>query len=141
MLDRARYGITIRDMRICPHCEEPLLVLEYNHVEVDWCSKCKGLWLDRGELGLLLHGDPTREATLELKIGKTGKRRCPRCGARMQEALSPAANVTLDRCPYEHGLWFDAGEVLALVNAVDPEGFGKISDFCASLFGAALTDQ
>ncbi|MBW7907396.1 MAG: zf-TFIIB domain-containing protein [Kiritimatiellae bacterium] len=128
-------------MRICPHCEQPLLVLEYHHVEVDWCAACKGLWLDRGELGLILHGDPAGDPALDLQRGQTGRRRCPRCGTRMQEARAAAAGVTLDRCPYGHGVWFDAGEVQALVNAVDPAGFGKISDFCASLFGATLADQ
>lgn len=128
-------------MRVCPHCEKPLLVLEYRNVEVDWCFECKGVWLDQGELGLLLHADPAMETRLDLKEGRRGDRKCPRCGARMHEALSDAAGITLDQCPYRHGLWFDAGEVQALVNAVDSEGIGKLADFCGSLFGASFSND
>lgn len=126
-------------MRVCPQCEKPLVALEYRDIEVDWCPICKGLWLDRGELGLLLHGDPAGDAVLELKPGARGQRRCPRCGDRMREAVSEEAGVTLDRCPHGHGLWFDAGEVQTLVNAVEPAGFAKLSDFYESLFGASST--
>lgn len=124
-------------MRVCPNCEKAVLALEYQNIEVDWCPLCKGLWLDRGELGLLMNGDPAIDAKLDLKKIARGKRRCPRCGHRMDEVESAEGRVTLDRCPYEHGLWFDAGEVQTLVSAIDPAGFVKFSDFCASLFGAA----
>jgi Zn-finger nucleic acid-binding protein len=35
----------------CPHCEQTDLVLsERQGVEIDYCPKCRGVWLDRGEL-------------------------------------------------------------------------------------------
>lgn len=34
----------------CPACSETLLMTERSGVEIDYCPKCRGVWLDRGEL-------------------------------------------------------------------------------------------
>ena len=35
----------------CPICIEPdLLMSERQGIEIDYCPKCRGVWLDRGEL-------------------------------------------------------------------------------------------
>ena len=35
----------------CPLCVEPDLVMsERQGIEIDYCPKCRGVWLDRGEL-------------------------------------------------------------------------------------------
>ena len=34
----------------CPRCSEELVQKHRSGVEVDYCPRCKGLWLDRGEL-------------------------------------------------------------------------------------------
>ena len=38
----------------CPDCREEMIVLEVDKVEVDYCLKCRGIWLDEGELEILL---------------------------------------------------------------------------------------
>lgn len=39
----------------CPTCTDTALVTsERQGVEVDYCPKCRGLWLDRGELDKLI---------------------------------------------------------------------------------------
>ena len=38
----------------CPHCATELLLTERKHIEIDYCPKCRGVWLDRGELDKLL---------------------------------------------------------------------------------------
>ncbi len=39
----------------CPTCVDTLLVMsERQGVEIDYCPKCRGVWLDRGELDKLL---------------------------------------------------------------------------------------
>ena len=39
----------------CPACPELALVLSDRHgVEIDSCPKCRGVWLDRGELDKFL---------------------------------------------------------------------------------------
>ena len=37
----------------CPSCSEPLIVVEREGIELDYCPKCKGLWFDADELELL----------------------------------------------------------------------------------------
>jgi len=34
----------------CPVCEVDLVMMERLQVEIDYCPKCRGVWLDRGEL-------------------------------------------------------------------------------------------
>ena len=39
----------------CPRCEGTSLTLsERQNVEIDYCQKCRGIWLDRGELDKLI---------------------------------------------------------------------------------------
>jgi Zn-finger nucleic acid-binding protein len=40
--------------RECPRCRQPLHVLDYGLLETDRCPKCRGVYLDQGELELLL---------------------------------------------------------------------------------------
>lgn len=52
----------------CPNCQETLLMTVRNNVEIDYCPKCRGIWLDRGELDKLLaydqdKGSPNQEST------------------------------------------------------------------------------
>ncbi len=41
----------------CPVDGETLLLSERQGVEIDYCPKCRGVWLDRGELDKLLRRD------------------------------------------------------------------------------------
>jgi uncharacterized protein len=39
----------------CPVCREPdLLMTDRQGIEIDYCPKCRGVWLDRGELDKLI---------------------------------------------------------------------------------------
>ena len=38
----------------CPVCQVDLLLSERQGIEVDYCPKCRGIWLDRGELDKLI---------------------------------------------------------------------------------------
>lgn len=45
----------------CPVCTEPDLVMtERQGVEIDYCPKCRGVWLDRGELDKILERASTQ---------------------------------------------------------------------------------
>ena len=35
---------------LCPNDNETLVMADRNGVEIDYCPKCRGVWLDRGEL-------------------------------------------------------------------------------------------
>ena len=58
--------------------------------------------------------------------------RCPKCGGHLvTEELN---RVQVDRCPDCHGIWFDAGEIEAVLHATD-KGFlsRTLTDFMGSL--------
>lgn len=38
----------------CPNCNEVLVMTERQGVEIDYCPKCRGIWLDRGELDKII---------------------------------------------------------------------------------------
>jgi uncharacterized protein len=38
----------------CPVCNIPLNMMDRSGVEIDYCSKCRGVWLDRGELDKII---------------------------------------------------------------------------------------
>jgi Zn-finger nucleic acid-binding protein len=40
----------------CPSCSTVLNLTERRGIEIDYCPKCRGVWLDRGELDKLLQG-------------------------------------------------------------------------------------
>jgi hypothetical protein len=55
----------------CPACEELLVMTERQGIEIDYCPKCRGVWLDKGELDKIIErsassnsgGSPTRTAS------------------------------------------------------------------------------
>ena len=38
----------------CPNCNETLVMSDRQGVEIDYCPKCRGVWLDRGELDKII---------------------------------------------------------------------------------------
>jgi uncharacterized protein len=38
----------------CPNCRVELVMSDRQGVEIDYCPKCRGVWLDRGELDKIL---------------------------------------------------------------------------------------
>lgn len=45
----------------CPNCEETLVMTERQGVEIDYCPKCRGLWLDKGELDKIIEKSASQE--------------------------------------------------------------------------------
>lgn len=109
---------------ICPVCDEAMLVVEYRDVELDYCNSCKGVWLDEGELELLLESHTFEEAKALLDdilesteaVSPEKKRDCPICGHKMKKtSIGQEPGILIDICRDEHGLWFDGGEVSQLI--------------------------
>jgi Zn-finger nucleic acid-binding protein len=108
---------------ICPLCKVPMLVLEFEGIELDCCNDCAGVWFDRGELLLLFGGSDTERLELRPEHidglpeapSSEKKRKCPLCRQKMRKVyIGPRQSVLIDVCPEGDGLWFDGGEVEAL---------------------------
>jgi Zn-finger nucleic acid-binding protein len=93
-----------------------MIIQELEQVEIDHCLSCGGIWLDAGELEMLL-GDQQMPIPLMETATKEHKRRCPVCRKKMEKVLSPDAghDTLLDRCTRGHGIWFDAGELQKVI--------------------------
>lgn len=46
----------------CPSCNETLLMAERQGIEIDYCPKCRGVWLDKGELDKIIEKSIDQEA-------------------------------------------------------------------------------
>ncbi len=94
-----------------------MIIQELDGVEIDHCHSCGGIWLDAGELELLLDGS----TPIELIIAETGekRRRCPICRKTMRKMHhdDSGRHTLLDQCPNGHGLWFDAGELHKVIGS------------------------
>ena len=51
----------------CPSCEEVLVMTERQGVEIDYCPKCRGVWLDKGELDKIIEKSTAAETSQNLK--------------------------------------------------------------------------
>ena len=49
----------------CPACKVDLVMTDRQGVEIDYCPRCRGVWLDRGELDKIIE----RSASLERAAG------------------------------------------------------------------------
>ena len=124
----------------CPRCaDEPLIAVEHERVEVDYCPTCYGVWLDAGELELL-YGD-AESARAFVFSGRSAPasdkpRRCPECGKRMaKETTQGARPVVVDLFPKGDGLWFDQGELQAILqHAEETIGGGAVATFLQEVF-------
>ncbi|MFW6189024.1 MAG: zf-TFIIB domain-containing protein [Planctomycetota bacterium] len=125
----------------CPVCTIDMFVLEFERVELDYCHRCGGVWLDSGELELV--GDRAgvlgERLLSALESGRgarpaEAKRPCPVCGKSMRELkVDTEPPIAVDRCPREHGLWFDRGELASVVNAAGAAEDNLLARFFADL--------
>jgi len=46
----------------CPSCATDLVMADRQGVEIDYCPKCRGVWLDRGELDKIIERSMTSVA-------------------------------------------------------------------------------
>lgn len=124
----------------CPVCKKAMITFELEHVEVDHCTNCGGIWLDAGELEILL-GDSAEAKKLlnsfkaDKKCGEK-KRKCPICLKKMEKILAGLAEpaLLLDRCTKGDGLWFDRGELKDILSCGSFDKENKIVNILTAIF-------
>lgn len=133
----------------CPACKNIMIVVEHEHIELDYCPECAGVWFDAGELELLLETMQLEQSLLSLDSILTSpeaksdekKRKCPICGQKMKKAtVGHQPEVLIDACNGGDGLWFDAGEVGQLITQIpsseEVDSQGRIITFLGEVFHA-----
>ena len=51
----------------CPNCDETLIMTERQGVEIDYCPKCRGVWLDKGELDKIIEKSSSTDSNQQFK--------------------------------------------------------------------------
>ncbi|NLT52533.1 MAG: zf-TFIIB domain-containing protein [Ignavibacteria bacterium] len=106
----------------CPVCKEPLIVLEYEKIETDYCANCGGMWLDTEELELLTENKISAAQIFHPVRKKIDEKtyNCPRCSKIMDKKVA-LDNIIIDSCSRGHGYWFDKGELLEIIKSQPSE--------------------
>jgi Zn-finger nucleic acid-binding protein len=125
----------------CPACSNPMITMELQNVEIDHCLKCGGIWLDEGELEILLDDAQKAKTLLDSfrrDVTVTERpRRCPICDKKMTKALVGRAKPSLliDTCRRGDGLWFDRGELPGVIARAQLDENHRIQTLLADMFG------
>ena len=124
----------------CPVCKNAMITLELDEVEVDFCLDCQGIWLDAGELEMLL-SDTEAAKKLLASFQTAAKcsekpRKCPICLKKMKKILvGPEASAALiDKCRLGDGLWFDKGELSDVLAMGSFDEGQKVQKLLAEIF-------
>jgi Zn-finger nucleic acid-binding protein len=114
---------------VCPRDGTALESAEHEGVTIDVCAKCKGLWLDQGELQTIeerKQADYGSELALQsenepasyeehARRREQGPIECPKCHKRMETREHGfASQVLIDACTEGCGIWLDEGELQEL---------------------------
>jgi Zn-finger nucleic acid-binding protein len=114
-----------------------MLVLELAGIEIDYCPLTHGIWLDTGELEELFHDREEANkliASFKVDEGNREKKvRCPICNKKMGKVLVQD-KVVIDRCVRGHGLWFDEGELMQVLEMETGDGEGKVMAILKDMF-------
>jgi len=125
----------------CPVCKNAMITLELEDVEIDYCTDCGGIWLDAGELEMLLDDRQHAEKLLKsfkIDANSTEKpRKCPICLKKMQKIIVGQAEpiLLIDRCRKGDGLWFDKGELQDIFDRAQLDKDSKIQKLLSDIFG------
>lgn len=117
-----------------------MITLELAEVEIDHCTECGGIWLDAGELEILLGAAQTARQLLEsfkVRTGATERpRKCPICDKKMHKIVVGTAEPALliDKCRQGDGLWFDKGELQGILERARLDKDSKIQKLLADMF-------
>lgn len=106
----------------CPRDKAPLV----DAGAVRACEQCQGQWVEEPILAemimrMLPPGDSPLGVLYQAVLERGGEQLgCPTCGDKME--LVEIHGVRLDRCPRQHGVWFDYPELEQALKAVGRYG-------------------
>jgi Zn-finger nucleic acid-binding protein len=118
-----------------------MITLELADVEIDHCVSCGGIWLDSGELELLMDAPGKAGQLLDSfrqdAAAAEQPRKCPICRKRMAKILVGQSDppLRIDQCRRNHGLWFDHGELEDILRRGQLDRGSRILRLLADMFG------
>ena len=118
----------------CPRCRAGLDMMEVVDTKFRGCLKCDGLWLDKPTFENICADTERQSAVLSFfhdrsrpphQMTKVTYVPCPDCGELMNRSnFARSSGVIVDLCR-DHGVWFDADELPAIIEFVTKGGMEK----------------
>ena len=115
----------------CPRCHNSLENLQIGETRLNGCSSCAGLWVDAATFESICADRERQSAVLGFLDGRRRHSQprtkvsyvpCPDCGTLMnRNNFAKASGVIVDICK-QHGVWFDADELPAIVDFIQKGG-------------------
>jgi Zn-finger nucleic acid-binding protein len=118
-----------------------MITLELADVEIDHCTNCGGIWLDSGEIEMLLDDPVHAKRLLDSFQQSTSAReqpcKCPICDKKMAKVVVGRSDppLLIDKCPRGDGLWFDKGELQDILSRAKLDESNRIQRLLADMFG------
>lgn len=137
---------------VCPKCDEALILMELNNIQVDYCHTCHGIWLDEGELEAIIDlSTPPNSDRKSLNLFQNFKQQkpdkseirylCPRCDRYLKEIVSNELELKIEICPRKDGIWFDKEELQKLLlSHPNSDLAANAIRLLQNFFGAEITD-
>ena len=123
----------------CVNCSFPMIAVELDRVEIDSCPQCESIWMDEGELEILMEGAEAAVSFLDsfAAPGKAsdGQKKCPICLTKMSKfVFEGTGGVHLDACPKKHGIWCDRGELKEILLMQDSPTGSKLLQWLGKIY-------
>jgi Zn-finger nucleic acid-binding protein len=98
---------------LCPRCKSALTPTIRHKLEVNYCPKCKGMWLERAELGELedevFDFGEHAKGTLVFESTPTSDK-CPECDSNLKSFRYRFYDLVMELCENQHGYWLTDDE-------------------------------
>jgi len=95
---------------------------------LDQCQSCKGIWLDKGELNLLLGSKAKSDFEIPKFALEFENIQCPKCNTGLSEFCYPGTIVLMDACKKCEGIWLDNEEWRTISQPKPQEASGVLID-------------
>lgn len=120
---------------VCPYCRgtfvsSPLkFELSQNTLYLDQCTKCQGIWFDKGELSQIFEyamkeavkAGGLEDEGIEGLVKSKEPIHCPRCAKDTEFNTGEIMGMKFAKCSACKGMWLDAGELETLFGEMHPE--------------------
>lgn len=99
----------------CPKCSSTMTpYTDGSQVELDYCTKCKGIWFDKGEISIYCTApEDFLDLRNSIQKGKQSDFSCSHCPGEylMEVPYAPNEALHIDWCPQCHGAFLDPREL------------------------------
>lgn len=116
-------------MKQCPKCKVAMISKNIGPVEIDECSKCKGVWFDKYELRCAKDTTDKDLNWMDFEVwkhsdqfkAKPSSLKCPVCKTATHSINYGTTHIKIDYCSTCKGVWLDKGEFRKLINALEQQ--------------------